>query len=364
MALESSVFTVRDVQIDVTAESSAAARQKAFEQAQKKAFQRLTRRVLRFEDASILSLPDSNTLRRLIQDYEIRNEKLSSVRYIANYIFRFKEEAVRDYFDKQGLSYTDIGSKPVLVLPFYQSSERMVLWDDDNPWLAAWSRTEGNQGLVPVTIPIGDLQDVQYIKDDEALAYSKDNLNKLINRYNAGEAIILIAAQPRLSMENVSPDDPAQSPVTIFIYRTDTAQPEFVTKISLTPEKEETRRQLFDRGATRVFSLLQRNWKQQTIVNPDEKNTLRVNVRYNTLEEWVAIKSSLKEVQGLLNTEYLSISPAQAEIKLFFKGSEQRLRLSLAQEDMQLSKPRVDIASLLQEDANTAAPLFYELSLN
>ena len=367
LALGSSVFTVKDIEIDITADSSASAREKAFSQAQKEAFRRLTRRILRFEDASILPIPDKNTLRRLIQDFEIRNEKLSSVRYKANFVFRFKQDAVRNYFDSQGLSYTDVGSKPVLILPFYQSASSIVLWNDTNPWLKAWSQSEGNQGLVPVVIPIGDLNDVRNIGDDEALAYKKENLDSLVQRYDAGESIVLIAAQPRVDLTTVSAENTALEPLTIFIYRTDMSEPEFVTKITLMPENNETRGRLFNRGVARVFSLLQKNWKEQTIVDPDEQNTLRVTVDYSSLDQWVKIKNSLAGVQGLLNVKYLSISPAKAQIQLFFKGSERRLRLALAQEDMQLSKPRVNIGALLSTDddeSNEAAPLLYKLSLD
>jgi len=77
-----------------------------------------------------------------------------------------------------------------------------------------------------------------------------------------------------------------------------------------------------------------------------------------------ADRSLFGEVQGVLDVQYLSISPGRAEIKLFFKGSERRLRLALAQADMQLSKPRMNISSLVSEDNNTSAPLLYELRLN
>lgn len=362
-ALDNSVFTVRDINVDITANSAANARQKAFETAQRKAFERLARRILRFEDASIIPAPDPRTLRRLIQDFEIRNEKLSSVRYKANFVFRFQERAVRDYFDSQGLSYTDVGSKPVLILPFYQSAESMILWDDKNPWLKAWSRAEGNQGLVPVTIPLGDLQDVQAIRDDEALAYDKKTLSAMVDRYGAGEAIILIAAQPRVNLNSVMADDRARHPLTIFVYRTDRAQPEFVNKMTISPERTESRRDHFDRAVERVFNILQKNWKEQTIVDPDEENNLRVSVAYSSLDEWVSIKDALQNVQGLLDLKYLSISPVRAKMQLYFKGSEQRLRLALAQEDMILSKPKMNIGSLLGETGPGGAPLVYELKM-
>lgn len=360
-AQENSVFIIRDIKVDVTADSAAKARDKAFNQAMNTAFKRLSRRILRFEDASVLPIPDKPNLQRLVKDFEIRNEKLSSVRYKANYVFRFKQNAVREYFDSLGLSYTDVGSKPVLILPFYQTARQTLLWDNANPWQKAWSRAEGNQGLVPVAVPLGDLKDVSFISDNEALNYDPRKLEEMAARYNAGSAIILIAAQPVQNISDLAPEQPAQKPLTIFIYRTDSIKPEFVKKIALFPKNNETRKSLFDRAVARVFSLLQMNWKKQTVVDPDANNQLLVNIRYDSLDDWVKIKNTLARVQGLLAVEYRSISINQAKIKLFFKGSEQRLRLALAQANMQLSKPQVNIASLLEDTESKNAPLTYKL---
>lgn len=376
----SSVFTVRDVDVDITTSSAAKAREQAITKAQEKAFLMLAGRILRREDAESLDVPDTALLRRLIQDFEIRNEKISSVRYKASFVFRFKENAVRQYFASQNFSYTDVGSKPVLVLPFYQQGSRVSLWGQDNPWLETWGEIEGNQGLVPVVVPIGDLNDVTSVNENEALAYRKDSLEKMISRYGAGEAIILIAAQPK-NLESggrnfrAQMDSTARLPLNIFIYRTDRQEPEFVTRLSFEPEKEESRRSYFSRAAAEVFALLQKNWKEKTLVNPDEKNNLQVLVTYKSLDEWVQIKRALENMQGLLGLDYVAISTTHARVRLFFKGSEDRLRLALAQEDMDLSRPKVNIFALFQEESSqesygragnswSDSPLLYELKAN
>ena len=94
----SSLFTVENVQVDVTAANALEARQQAFEEAQFLAFEELTKRMLSApQPADYRNLP-VQTISSLVQDYEVKDEKLSAKRYIGTYTFRFRDNAVRKYF--------------------------------------------------------------------------------------------------------------------------------------------------------------------------------------------------------------------------------------------------------------------------
>ena len=159
---DSSLFVVDGVNVDVTDQNSAAARQAAFEEAQRKAFDILTKRMVADSENFFLESPELSVISGLIQDYEITDEKISNVRYLGTYKFRFKDKDVRKYFAEQGLGYTDVSSKPVLVLPFYAHGAEPVLWAKNNPWMDAWRGAGDLRGLVPIVVPIGDLDDDGY----------------------------------------------------------------------------------------------------------------------------------------------------------------------------------------------------------
>ena len=112
------VFTIEDVKVDVTASNALEAKQKAFEQAQVDAFEIMANRMLSESEMKAAPPLDLSTISLLIQDFEVTKEQLSAVRYVGTYTFRFKDDAVRRHFSGQGFQYSDVGSKPVLILPF------------------------------------------------------------------------------------------------------------------------------------------------------------------------------------------------------------------------------------------------------
>ena len=143
---------------------------------------------------------------------------------------------------QQGARYTDVSSKPVLVLPFYQWGAQTILWNEQNPFFAAWKRTNTYQGLVPVILPIGDLMDVSDIGQSDALSYDPQKLVAMTKRYRAGESVILVAI-PRWTENAVMTGETADkmpSYIDIALYRTDRAAPEFSRSLQIRPSNGDT----------------------------------------------------------------------------------------------------------------------------
>lgn len=354
-AAQDSAFTVKGVKVDVTAESATVAREQAFAQAQQSAFRQLADRLLSDSEMAAFQMPETETISTMINDFEITEEQLSSVQYIAAYTFRFKKDAVRNFLGGSGLSYTDVSSKPVLILPYYQWGSRTVLWGNDNPWLAAWTRGEEQDGLVPVTVPIGDIQDVSDMGDADALTYNTENLERMIDRYGAGEAVIMIAA-PVWSADQPETQIPVE--INIMVYRTGSGRPEMAQNLKITANPDDSATVLFDRAVQEAQKALQLEWKDKTLVSPGQDSSLQARVRFASMGEWIETQKKLRRVQGVLNIKLLSLKSNQAHIELSFRGNEDRLRLALAQADMTLTTPQVNFGG------GAGSPLVYDLYLN
>ncbi len=351
---QDSVFTVRGVRVDITADSAVVAREKAFTQAGQDAFRQLAERLLPDADMDKFELPPPETVSALVNDFEITDEHLSRVEYIGTYTFRFKGDAVRAWLGGQGLRYSDVSSKPVLILPFYQWGSKTMLWGEGNPWMAAWARNETWQGLVPATVPIGDLQDTADIGDNDALTYDAQKLQDLLMRYDTGEAVIMLCT-PLWS--GTPAPDAVPDELGVMIYRTDRAGPEYAQSIKVQKQEDETADALFDRAVKESRELLQSNWKSRTAAASEEKNNLDVRVRFTNMQEWVETQKALRNVQGVSNIKLVSLKPGQALVRMLFRGSEDRLRLALAQADMTLTTPQVSFTG-------GNSPLVYDLYLN
>lgn len=359
-----SLFIVENVSVDVTAENSVAAQEQAFEVAQVKAFKVLAQRLVDEAQANTMETPDSLTISSLVKDYEITNEQLSSVRYVGTYTFRFREKEVSSFFSLSGVSFTEAQSKTLLVLPVFQKDGKNSIWSQDNIWMKAWSGAELSRGLVPVEVPIGDLMDIADIDDNNALSYNRVNLDRMLERYDAGEAAVMIAV-PDMDLLAVEGDDEqAKGRLRISIYRTDYAQAEYVKDLNLQADGEETRDDIYNRAVQMAYAALQKDWKRKTISSIAETQTYQVHASFNTLKQWTSIQNALRRVSGISNVSVLSVKKNEAFISFTFRGDEVRLSKALREVSLNLGSGYANSAAHdFTESGRNAPELIYDITL-
>ncbi len=333
------IFTIENVKVDVTAENAITARAQAFEEAQIKAFTMLSTRMLPAPALATTQTPPVNVISTMVRDFEITNEQLSSVRYVGTYIFRFKGSDVRRYFSRRGETVTDVSSKKLLILPFINRDNRTSIWTPGNPWMQAWNRVQSLNGLVPMDVPLGDLSDVQDISDNGAFSYQPNRLQSMLRRYGAHEAVVTIATPDEMLGQIIDPLATAKGTLTIEVYRTDRGQAELVDQISINADGVQTRRQIYDRAVTLVRSALQKDWKAKIAIDPTPiTNKVRAVVPIESLNEWLNIQSNLNRISSFSDITLKALTPSQANIEILYKGSEQRLALSLAQAGLEIER--------------------------
>ena len=88
-------FEVRNVVVDVTAETATAARAQALAEGQIAAYRSLMERLTLRADRGRLPDLERSEITALVKDFEVAKEKTSAVRYIAWLNVRFKAEDVR-----------------------------------------------------------------------------------------------------------------------------------------------------------------------------------------------------------------------------------------------------------------------------
>ncbi|MGH1456640.1 MAG: DUF2066 domain-containing protein [Alphaproteobacteria bacterium] len=334
-----SIFVVEGVEVDVTAENSVTAQDKAFEKAQVQAFEILSKRMVDDAQATSLPMPDSLTISSFIQDYEITSEQLSAVRYIGTYTFRFREKAVSDYFSVSGVSYTNTSSNTLLVLPIFQKHGKNTVWSEDNIWLTRWSNENLSGGLVPVEVPIGDLADIADIDDNNALSYNRRNLDRMLGRYGASEAAVMIAVPDMTLLSVTSGSDTAKGRLRISIYRTDRATAEHVQDIELQANGSETRDKLYSRAVLQSYAVLQKDWKNKTLASAADTQNYYVRVSFRTAKQWSTIRQALLTTSGLRSFQIMSLKKNEAVLSFSYRGDAYHLRNALRGDALILGDP-------------------------
>ncbi|MBC6416741.1 MAG: hypothetical protein GDA47_02820, partial [Rhodospirillales bacterium] len=140
------LFVVPGVIVSMAASSSVEAKAQAEASAKEQAFRRLAERLVVQDDlddlAAIPSLPAAR-IESTIASVQVLDEVITGTTFDGRFNFRFDPPATRKLLEALRLRYTEVQSRPYVVVPVYGSGAAAVLWDDPNPWRAAWENFGG-----------------------------------------------------------------------------------------------------------------------------------------------------------------------------------------------------------------------------
>lgn len=193
---EGSPYDIKGVQVDALAESSVKARNKAFLEAQKKAFLVLATSYVSAEELPSIKPPSDEILSGLIQDFQIESEQVSTKRYLGVFDFRFKPAAVNAYFGhgpiNGGGDTAAARSDKMLLLPYYQEGTSKAVFNrSENPYWTSLAMALPKNGNV--ILPEGSISDVTDIGDVDPLSLSATTLRRLMARYEVKDIAIALA---------------------------------------------------------------------------------------------------------------------------------------------------------------------------
>ncbi|HMA13143.1 MAG: DUF2066 domain-containing protein [Bacteroidota bacterium] len=344
------VFTVRDVAVDETAATAGEARQAALAVGQRRAYRRLIQRLVPESRQEQVPQVDAATLQNYVRDFSVDNERTSSVRYLADLTIRFSPEDIRSLLRGAGVPFAETRGKPVLVLPVYSDGGEPTLWLDTNPWRAVWAQRPGDDGLVPLTVPLGDLDDLALVDASRALAGDAEALAAIAGRYGAEDVMVALAT--------LSGDPEMGSGVLqVETRRFAGGQAADSRRDRLVQVTGEPLEGFLERAAARIDAAVQEAWKEQFLLQFGNQRTIPVIVPLDGLDDWLTVRRRLEGVPAIQQATLATLSPREAQLELTFFGDEQRLSRALAQRDLFLALRPDSNWELTRSDKPRPAPL-------
>lgn len=377
------IYTIEGVTVDVVDKNAVAAREKALMEAQVKAYGILAERLLG-EAAKTTPAPSADNISMLVQDFEVTNEQLSKVRYKGTYTIRFRPNALKSQMASQGKTYNP-DRKPVLVLPFYQSASREVLWGEPNPFLSAWRTMQADKSAFQTAVlPLGDASDVALIGDGESMSYDPMQVQQLAQRYHANDAAILVAT-PEIGAGG-------QRKLSVNIYSHGFDGPKLVQKISFDQLPAETDDMLFARAASKIKTVLVEGWKNNAAYSPataqttppvkqpavappvgingqppvaytrqalGPASTYNTYARFASVQDWMRMKNTLDRVYGVQSVLVKALKPREAMIDIRYAGNVNQLQAALQNAGIMMRATSANGPIEIYLNANQQQPLYY-----
>jgi len=318
-------FTVSDVAVEASADSAASARPAAIADGQRRAFTTLLRRLTQPEDHGRLPRPSEALLNEVVAGFGIDEERASATRYIAKISVTFRAEAVRRLLQDNKLAYAETMSRPIYLVPVWQSPAGAKLWEADNPWRAAWTqRPDPQGGLVPLTIaPAADSG-----PSLERLLGNPDELKARARRAGLEDALVVVATLQQA--------DPGAFRIEIATQHQGMAG--FLDGIEPFTATGGTQEEALLSGAIDLSRRIEARWKQGSVIDLEKQGQMSVAAGFQSLAEWTRIRSTLAAIPIVRRVDVLQLSHRDAQILLDYYGTPDQLVTALAQRDVSLQQ--------------------------
>jgi len=337
--VETGLFSVTGVQVDVTDKDAASARTRAIIEAQVKAFYTLAERLGSPEAAQRLQGMDARDIERMLRSLSIEEERSGPGRYIGKLTVRFLPDKIREVLGRYGIDVVEDQAPAVIVLPVWKGPNGLVIWED-NLWRKAWLDLKAEQSLVPIIVPLGDLEDTSAITADEAAAGNAVKLESLMLRYEAKGVLVAMAEpDPAGGIHAVMQGDSPLGRINFDkIYTTDDGTPE---SAATTAAKRFDEVMLEKWRSVRIKMAADARARAEAEQQTRRAATsLPVAVPFSGIYQWNGIRAKLLATPGVIGVDVSTIADNGAVIQLAFLDSVQDLQSALSGSGLRLVQSR------------------------
>jgi Uncharacterized protein conserved in bacteria (DUF2066) len=355
------------VRVDGTADNAAAARDAARVDGQRRALAIVVGRLAGSAEPADLPKLDDKTVTDMVDSFEVANERMSAVHYIADYTFHFRpaklrrlvraaesaaaaapasgddaksaatetaskataESTAKTLGDSGGKATADVGGKAIVVLPVYKDGDSLVLWDDPNDWRTAWGQRAIGTAPTRVTLPLGDAGDLAAIDADKAASGEAEALTSIAKRNGASETVVALATARRQDGKLTGLE------VSVKRYHSGRLIDAHASSFDADPGEGET--DFLKRAVDAVGTDIESGANKIATAHSDQPTSLAVTVPITSLGEWVHLRERLASVASIRKIDLLSLSRQEAKIELRYVGTPEQLRSSLAEVNLELA---------------------------
>jgi hypothetical protein len=343
-AAAQNVYVATGIPVEVTGDA-ATLRDQAVVVAQREGLRQVLKEIAPADQIEGLLLPGDDEIGSWVADMAIDEEKIAATRYIGRFTIRFATAPVQDFLSREGIAFAETRAKQMLMLPvFTDETGNTGLWGPTNAWLRAWtqqSQQPGAAALVPVVTPRGDLDDQNILSATDALAGAQAKLQFMADRYQAGDVVVADA-----KMSGTGADGNRSLALDVTRYGQDGIQryQETLTGAAADPDG------LLAQGVVTVQAMLEGAWKNANLVDPNKRTTLAVRVPLTGLEQWVAIKQRLAQVNLIKTVDLKQLARDGAELEIGYAGDEAQFIRALSVANLYLVSSGEGVSTLTLGD--------------
>ncbi|MGE3782279.1 MAG: DUF2066 domain-containing protein [Alphaproteobacteria bacterium] len=328
------------VKVDARADTVVKAREIARVEGQRRA---LTAVAERLANGAPVQPPrlDDKAITDLVANFEVANERMSAVRYIADYTFHFRPNETRRVL---GVAATSAGAaerpapaadaRPAnpaqaepsaaatVIIPVFEAAGQSALWDDPNPWREAWEHAPAAPGRA--VVPLGDAGDLAAIDAEKARSGNAEAIATITRRNGGDAAIVAVAALQGSS------DRPSGLDVRLLRFRDGRLVDTRSQGYGINPG--ESTADLLRRAVAAIAPdiVVGRGSDAPPSAAREQNQTLTAVLPIDSLEDWLRARERLRRVPVIRKVTVAALSRQEATVAIDYTGTIEQLKSELA----------------------------------
>lgn len=302
------------VPVDMEAENSVEAKEKAMIFAQRQAFLEVAGKLTSQENVQKLSELSDDKIIRFVKSVSVADEKAGGTKYIADLTVQINEQLLKDYMAENEMIKSDV--QDLLVIPVFKNSLRgyPLLWENNNLWRQSW-RSKGliKFGTMQLRTLGEHFRNIDDLNAENALYMGSSLYNQVCSMSGSDHVYVILAE----AMENGD------------------------LKITIKNEKNKTEESfaVYNDGKSDVFdkaieksvmyiSNMEREVKNENggAVSYGVVNAVYV---YQNMKDWLTKSKALSEIEGVEGIDTKSFGGGKVNFAIRYSGSLEDLWLSM-----------------------------------
>ncbi|MDD9911954.1 MAG: DUF2066 domain-containing protein [Alphaproteobacteria bacterium] len=326
------IYTVQGVEATISSKSATAIpREKALDEAVKKGFSQLLRKLtpptVWPRHAWLMSeISPEAALEKITI---VQEETVPQYKVVAD--LTFKRNMVREILAKHGVPFSETESATLLLIPVYEIGAAQILWEETNPWRKVLQQNVLQKGILNFTLPAGDMTEVTRLTPQMAVLGAADVLNSMAKGYNAQATVVARAQVKQQGMYGTLvvqanwylPDEHEKfAPVVI-------EQP--LTAFGINED-------VLAETAQKMYQKLESTWRQVGMVAADKPARLYARYSASSAKEINTFEKQLNSMAAIFQVAPKLISYAEQVYEVDYFGNITSLQEQLTNLGYQLTR--------------------------
>ena len=309
------------VAVDVTAVNASQARQRAMDEASRRAFLSVAKKISSAEGVEKLSQLNNNQVANFIKEIDIVEEKSSDVRYIATLNISINGDLLKEYMQEEGIPFMFDSKAKAVVIPVFQEfpAAPPMLWERENVWRAAWETRPYKVEQISFSPLVSDA--ANYGAMDAVKAITLDGRAFEAVSQNTETKNIYVALAQSNGINSMTVDISSLQSGLIGSF-----------EVSGNAQNSD----VLEGAIQKAIEIIRNDLEKRNITESNSMSELNVLYQYDTLREWLALEQKLKSIRYIDELQVGAMGSGKVQFKIHYLGSMDTLLSALHKNSLNL----------------------------